>query len=76
MNKYTFRRFIASTITVPLAIAAYFLLWAVLIAAGAEGTFTSFQSNLPFISVAWVLGWTFGPDLGRYLERQEAARQN
>lgn len=76
MNKYTFRRFIASIITIPLAIAGYFLLWAVLIAGGADGTFAAFQSNLPFISVAWVLGWTFGPDFMRYMERQESAREN
>lgn len=76
MNKYTFRRFIASTLTFPLAIAAYFLLWVLLIGLGAEGTFASFQENLPLISVMWVVGWTFGPDFMRFLEKREAEQQN
>lgn len=73
MNKFTFRRFIASVITVPIGIAAYFLLWVILIAYGADGTLSMFQSNLPLISVAWVLAWTFGPDIARSLEKRETA---
>lgn len=74
MNKYTFRRFIASVITIPVGIAAYFLLWAFLIGMGAEGSFSTFQYNLPLISVMWVLGWTFGVDLMRYFEKQDQKR--
>lgn len=71
MNKYTFRRFIAGIITTPIAMGLYFLLWAVLIAGGAEGTFETFKENLPLISVMWVIAWTFGPDFMRYLEKRE-----
>jgi hypothetical protein len=75
MNKYTFRRGIASIITIPVGIAAYFVLWALLIGLGAEGTFSQFQYNLPLISVMWVIGWTFGPDLFRYFEQRDAERE-
>jgi hypothetical protein len=75
MNKYTLRRFIASVITTPIAIGLYFLLWAVLIGYGAVGTFTQFQENLPLISLGWVLAWTFGPDLMRYMEKRDADRE-
>lgn len=71
MNKYTVRRFIASIITIPVGLAAYFLLWAGLIAFGAEGTMETFLGNLPLISVMWVIAWTFGPDFMRYLEKRE-----
>lgn len=75
MNKYTIRRFIASIITVPLAWGVYFLLWATLIMAGAYGTFETFQENLPYIAIVWVLGWTFGPQYLRYMERKDAERE-
>lgn len=71
MNKYTFRRFIASIITIPIAMGLYLLLWVGLIAYGAEGTFQTYQENLSLISVVWVLAWTFGPDVTRYLEKRE-----
>lgn len=71
MNKYTLRRFIAGIITIPVALGTYFLLWAGLIAFGAEGTFETFKGNLPLISVVWVLAWAFGPDVMRYLEKRE-----
>ena len=68
MNKYTFRRFIGSIITIPVALAGYFVIWAVLIGAGAYGTLDAFTSNLPTIAVVWVLAWTFGPDIQRKLD--------
>ena len=74
MNKYTIRRFIASIITIPIALTGYFLIWALLIGYGAVGTFEQFKDNLPLISVAWVLAWTFGPDIERYIERRNAQR--
>jgi hypothetical protein len=74
MNKYTLRRFIASIITVPLAYAGYLFIWIILIAFGGEGRFVDFQENLPIIAFAWVLGWTLGPDLERYIERRQVQR--
>lgn len=74
MNKYTIRRFFLSIITVPLAYTSYLVLWVVLIALGAEGRFADFQQNLPTIAVAWVVGWTFIPDVERFIERREALR--
>lgn len=75
MNKYTLRRFIASIITIPVGIAAYFMLWAFLIGMGAEGDFATFKYNLPLISVGWVLAWTFGVDLERYFEKKDRERE-
>lgn len=75
MNKYTLRRFIVSIITVPLAYIGYLLLWVILIGLGAEGRFVDFQDNLPFIAFAWVLGWTFIPDIERYVENRQANRE-
>jgi hypothetical protein len=74
MNKYTIRRFIASIITVPLAYTGYLLLWVILIGLGAEGRFSDFQMNLPYVAFAWVLGWTLIPDIERYMERRETQR--
>lgn len=74
MNKYTLRRFFASIITVPLAYAGYLAIWVILIAFGAEGRFVDFLQNLPTIGMVWVLAWTFGPDIERYIERRSAKR--
>ena len=69
MNKYTFRRFIASVITIPVALVGYGIIWGLLLALGA-GDNGAFYGNLPLIGIVWVLAWTFGPDLERYFEKK------
>ena len=70
--KFVVRRFFAGLLTLPFALAGYFVLWAMLVALGTGpvGSWREPVANFPLISVVWMLVWVFMPVIWRWADAE------
>jgi ABC-type Fe3+ transport system permease subunit len=68
--KFIVRRFFAGLLTLPLALAGYFVAYALLVmlGSGAVGSWRDPVANFPAISFAWIVVWMFLPAIWRWVE--------
>lgn len=70
--KFVLRRAIASVITLPVPLLAYFLLYAfvdVFISTAPVGSWQQPVANFPIISFVWIVGWIFLPLILRWTDK-------
>lgn len=61
--KYAIRRFIIATLLAPVVVGAYWLVWATIVALGATGSHSNFESNAWTLAVFFIIAVTFYPQV-------------
>jgi hypothetical protein len=70
--KFVVRRFFAGLLTLPVALAGYFVLYALLVtlATGPVGSWRDAVANFPALSFAWMIVWLFLPIIWRWVDSE------
>jgi hypothetical protein len=68
--KFYVRRFFAGLLTLPVALAGYFVLYALLVmlGTGPVGSWRDAVANFPTLSAVWLLVWLFLPTIWRWVD--------
>jgi hypothetical protein len=68
--KFVVRRFFAGLLTLPVALAGYFVLYALLVGLGTGpvGSWRDAVDNFPALSAVWMLVWIFLPTIWRWID--------
>jgi hypothetical protein len=68
--KFVVRRFFAGLLTLPFALAGYFVLYALLVmlGTGPVGSWRDAVANFPALSFAWLVVWLFLPTIWRWID--------
>lgn len=68
--KFYVRRFFAGLLTLPIALAGYFVLYALLVmlGTGPVGSWRDAVANFPALSFTWVILWLFLPQIWRWID--------
>jgi ABC-type Fe3+ transport system permease subunit len=71
-TKFVVRRFFAGLLTLPVALAGYFVAYALLVmlGTGPVGSWRDPVANFPIISIVWMLFWVFLPVVWRFAESE------
>ena len=70
--KFIVRRFFAGLLTLPVALAGYFLAYALLVmlGTGPVGSWRDPVANFPTIAFVWMLVWLFLPIIWRWVDSE------
>ena len=73
--KFVVRRFFAGLLTLPVALAGYFVAYALLVmlGTGPVGSWRDPVANFPIISIVWMLFWVFLPIIWRFAKAEAQA---
>jgi hypothetical protein len=68
--KFYVRRFFAGLLTLPVALAGYFVLYALLVmlGTGPVGSWRDAVANFPMLSFTWMILWLFLPQIWRWID--------